>query len=359
MSFGIGVIGCGNISKQYGKTLAAAPDAEIVAAADLDADRAAAFAHEFGVPNACGVEALLARDDVHAVVNLTLPAAHAEVCERVIEAGKHCFVEKPLAARFADGERLLELSRERGVRLGCAPDTVLGPGVQALRAVFDDAGAGPVHAVALSMLCPGHEHWHPSPGFYYEPGGGPLFDMGPYYLTAAVHLVGPLERVFARAVTPRTHRRVTSEPLRGTLVPVLTRTHIEALLTAKSGAVVTLTMSFDAAGTRRPPIEVHALERSAEGCDPNGFASMSRWRPRYGEWRETELSSGSGYDGRGSGLLEMLRACARGVPHRCSAEIGLHVLEVCERVLESAERGVPMDLRTTCERPEPVSGVSF
>ncbi len=195
----VGVIGCGALSAAYFKMAPRLPILRMAACADLDLQRARARAEEFGVPRACSVEELLADPAIELVLNLTVPKAHVPIALRALAAGKHTYAEKPLGVHRTEGEALLRAMRESGLRVGCAPDTVLGAGIQTARRLLDDGAIGRPVAFTAFMMGPGHEHWHPSPEFYYEIGGGPMFDMGPYYLTALLHLLGPIRRLSGMA----------------------------------------------------------------------------------------------------------------------------------------------------------------
>ncbi|HEU5086878.1 MAG TPA: Gfo/Idh/MocA family oxidoreductase, partial [Roseiflexaceae bacterium] len=267
----IGIIGCGNISGIYlenGKLLDAF---NIVAVSDIDMDRASARAAEYGVPRACSVDELLADPDIQIVINLTIPAAHAEVARQVINAGKSVYNEKPLAVRREDGRQLLELAREKGVRVGCAPDTFLGAGIQTCRKLIDDGWIGePVAAVAF-MPSHGPESWHPNPEFFYQVGGGPMFDMGPYYLTTLVNLLGPVRRVAGSARITFPERTITNQYNYGDKIKVNTATHIAGVMDFHSGAVGTIITSFDIWSASLPRIEIYGSQGSLSVPDPNTF----------------------------------------------------------------------------------------
>lgn len=343
----IGIVGLGVISRQYLDTLLAAPSVRIVAVADLDATRARAVAAEIPGCRVLPTEALLADPDVETVLNLTIPAAHAEIALAAIAYGTPVYGEKPLAATFADAERMMDAAAAARVRLGSAPDTVLGTGVQTARAAVDDGLIGrPVSAAAM-WVSAGHEAWHPHPDFYYRAGGGPLLDMGPYYVTSLVHLLGPVLAVSGAASRSRDERVIASGPRAGERVPVEVDTHLTGILHHESGAISTVTMSFDGVQSTAAPIEVHGVEGSLIVPDPNLFEGEVRLYPRGGgEWRMLPPSAGYAGAGRGIGLLDFVSGA-----DRASGAMALHVLEIMTALATSAESGRREVLRTTVERP--------
>jgi predicted dehydrogenase len=346
----LGIIGVGKISEQYFAAFENLPGVRLVAVADLDLDRARTVAAAQGV-DALSVDDLIADPRIDAVLNLTIPAAHAEVDLRVLEAGKHVYGEKPLALSPAEAEPILRLAEEKGLRVGSAPDTVLGTGIQTARQVLDAGTIGKPVAANAFWGAPGHEVWHPAPAFYYQPGGGPLFDMGPYYLTALVTLLGPVVRVQGASLRSDRVRSAASDP-EAREIPVTVDTHVSAVLTHESGAVSTVTVSFDIWASRIPNIEVYGTAGTLSVPDPNHFSgqvqvSTSEQR----EWTDVEPSAGFVDAGRGCGLAEMADAIRRGVPHRASGELAFHVLEVMDAILDPATTG---RIRSTVGRPEAV-----
>jgi predicted dehydrogenase len=350
----IGMVGAGKISGQYLDTLARLDGVRLTAVTDLDAGRAEAAAQSAGATAVGSVAGLVARDDVDAVLNLTVPAVHAEVALAAIAAGKHVYGEKPLAATREEAAAVLLAARRAGVRVGSAPDTVLGTGLQTARKAVDDGLIGTPVAATAFMTTPGHEAWHPDPEFYYRPGGGPLLDMGPYYLSALVHLLGPVARVSGAVATPRAEREIGSGPRAGQRFPVEVDTHVTGVLQHADGALSTLVMSFDVHAARLPRIEVHGAAGSLSAPDPNGFAGTVEWFPAGGPWQELPVSAGYPGAGRGTGLADLADALAAGRPHLASAELAEHVLDVMLTLLDAAHRGVALDVATRCERPAPV-----
>lgn len=351
----IGLVGAGVISRQYLETIARLDDLHLVAVADLDGDRAAAAADAYGA-RAVSVEELLRRDDIDAVLNLTIPAAHAETSLAAMAAGKAVYVEKPLAATAAQARTMLDAASAAGVVLGSAPDTVLGTGVQTARAAIDAGLVGTPLSATATMVTPGHERWHPSPDFYYQPGGGPLLDMGPYYLTSLVTLLGPVVSVVGAASALRDERVIGSGPRAGERIPVNTPTHVTGALTHASGVVSTLLMSFDALSTHAASIEVHGTDGSLTVPDPNLFAGDVE-RDTGAGWRTLPVAAGYRHAARGYGLADLLWSGAfAGDPSagRAQGVLAFHVLDVMETVLTAAAEGRSLPVASTAGRPEAV-----
>ncbi len=351
----LGIIGCGNISGIYFKSGQTFRNLEVVACADLFIERAQARAQEYNVPKACTVEELLADPEIDIVVNLTVPKAHAEICLAALKAGKHVHVEKPLAVDRADGRKVVELAKSKGLRVGAAPDTFLGGGLQTCRKLIDDGWIGEPVAATAFMLCHGHESWHPSPEFYYEAGGGPMFDMGPYYLTALVSLMGPVKRISGATRITFPERVITSQPKYGKVVTVETPTHIAGIMEFANGAVGTIVTSFDVWAHQMPCIEIYGTEGSLSVPDPNGFGGPVRVR-RMGasEWSAIPLTHGFAENSRGIGVADMAAAIEAGRPQRCSAELAFHVLDLMEGFHDAAREGRHYELESVCERPAPL-----
>ena len=347
----IGVIGVGVISAQYFASLPSLPGLRLVAVADLDERRAAEVAAEQGVESRT-VDALLASDDVDAVLNLTIPAAHVEVGVKALESGKHVFAEKPLALDPEEGARLLRVAAEHGLRVGSAPDTVLGTGVQTARRLIDDGVIGEVLTADAHWSAPGHERWHPNPFFYYQPGGGPLLDMGPYYLTALVTMLGPVLRVSGVSIRSARERSVGTGPRAGEAVPVAVDTGVSGILEHASGAVSRVSFSFDTWATRIPLFEVHGTKGTVAVPDPNNFSDpVEAWTTESGEWRPVAPNAGYADAGRGYGLADMAQAIATDRPHRASGELAQHVLEIMSALGRSSTEHAVVSLTTTVERP--------
>ena len=350
----IGMVGCGNISAAYLSTFPQLDAVELVAVADLDMDRAQAIAAEYPGVRALSVDKLLADDGVDLVLNLTVPAAHAEVALRAIAAGKHVYGEKPLAANSAQARQMLQAADDAGLILGSAPDTVLGTGTQTARKAIDDGLIGRPIAATATMVTPGHERWHPNPDFYYQPGGGPLLDMGPYYVSALVTLLGPVTSVIGSASSTRSVRTIGSGPRAGESIPVTTPTHITGILVHATGALSTLVMSFDAVSSRSANIEIHGETGSLTVPDPNRFDGQASLRRLDGEdWEVLPVSAGYLGAARGIGLQDLALTPAGSLP-RANGLLGFHVLDVMESLLRSAETGAAVAVHSSCERPSAV-----
>lgn len=351
----IGVIGCGNISSIYLKSPEKFNILEIVAVADIDLERAKAQATQFGVPKACSPEELLADPSIEIVINLTIPKAHAEVSLAALQAGKSVYSEKPLATTRKDAAQLLKVATERGLRVGCAPDTFLGAGLQTCRKLIDDGWIGQPLAASGFMLSPGPEKWHPDPEFFFQPGAGPLFDMGPYYLTALISLLGPIRRVTGSAQAARSERLILSLPKFGTTIKVNTPTHVAGVLDFAGGVVGALTTSFDTWYHGLPPLEIYGTEGTLKLPDPNTFGGPVQVR-RAGadEWSAIPLTHHYAVNSRGLGVADMAYAIKSGRPHRASGELAYHVLDVMESIIEASSEERHLHLSSQCDRPQPL-----
>ncbi|MBT1635028.1 Gfo/Idh/MocA family protein [Clavibacter michiganensis] len=351
---GVGVIGAGVISGTYLENMTAMPDLEVLFVADIDLDRARSRAEEHGVPHHGTVEELFAIDDIEIVVNLTLPATHAEVGRRIVAAGKHVWSEKPLALDHASGQDLLEAARAAGVQVACAPDTVLGAGIQsAMRAIARGDIGEPLTATTLFHV-PGPDAWHPNPEFLFAHGAGPLFDMGPYYVTTLVHAFGAAETVSAVSSTSRTTRTIGSGPRAGTDFPVEVPTHHAALISFAGGQSAQSTFSFQNALPRMGFVEISGSEGTIVLPDPNTFEGDSQlWR--FGQQEpETLTAAGSTY-GRGSGVLDLARSIRGGDPVRASGEVAAHVLDVLLAIRDAADSREVVTVASSVEKPTPLA----
>jgi predicted dehydrogenase len=349
----MGVVGCGKISGIYFENAAKLADfTKVVACADLMPERAKAAAEKYGIPKACSVKKLLADPEIELVLNLTVPKAHAKVNLAAIKAGKSVYVEKPLAATRRDARRTLDAAAKAGVLVGAAPDTFLGAGIQTCRKLIDDGAIGTPVAATAFMLCRGHESWHPDPEFYYELGGGPMLDMGPYYLTCLVNLLGPIARATGSARASFPTRTITSQPKAGKVITVQTPTHLSAVLDFAGGAVGTVLMSFDVAAHNLPRIEVYGSEGSIAVPDPNGFRGPVMLRKRgEKEWTEVPLTHPYAENWRGLGPADLAVALRTGRKHRASGLLACHILDAMLAVGEASAKGRHIRLQTTCERP--------
>jgi predicted dehydrogenase len=348
----IGVIGCGKISDAYFRGIKPFEStAKIISCADIDLDRAREKAREHDIPKAYSVDELLQDPEVDLVLNLTIPQAHVPINLRALENGKHPYCEKPFALTKEEARSVLDAANKAGLKTGCAPDTFLGGGLQTCRKLIEDGAIGtPVAAVAF-MGCPGHESWHPNPEFYYKAGGGPLFDMGPYYLTALVALIGPVARVSASARKTFDERIITSQPLNGTKIKVDVPTHYSGTLDFSTGAIGTMVMSFDIPGHHIPCIEIYGTEGSLSVPDPNTFKGpVSMMKKGAKEWTPVTLTH-SEEVGRGIGIAEFARALQQNRNPRASGELAAHVVEVMQAFEESSVSGTHQKIESTVEKP--------
>jgi predicted dehydrogenase len=347
----VGLIGCGKISDAYFTGCANYAMIKIVACADADLARAQEKAQQHGI-RAATVDELLADPEIDLVVNLTIPGAHAAVNTAALNAGKHVYTEKPFALESKDGAAVLALARKKKRLVGCAPDTFLGGGLQTARKLIDDGMIGrPVSAMAF-MLSRGHESWHPSPQFYYQKGGGPMLDMGPYYITALINFLGPIARVSGSAQSAFPERVITSQPLAGMTIPVETPTHVTGVMDFVSGATATIVTSFDTWPYPLPRLLVFGTEGTLEAPDPNRFDGVVRLRRGSAEAYEEIPHTHSIERARGSGVADMaLSILRRDRPHRVSGRLAQHVLEVMESFEKSSVTGRHIKLKSTCERP--------
>jgi predicted dehydrogenase len=347
---GIGVIGAGKISEQYFESLPLLPGLRLVAVADRDQARATVVARDQGV-DALSVDALLADDRIEAILNLTTPESHVEVNERALAAGRHVFAEKPLALAPGEATAMLARADAAGLRIGSAPDTVLGTGIQTARDALDHGLVGSPVGAAVFWHSPGHELWHPNPAFYYQPGAGPLFDMGPYYLTTLVLLLGPVVRVSGVAGRSARPRVVATGDKAGTSIPVDVDTQVVFVLEHASGVSSSVTMSFEVWASRNQRIEVYGTEGTLAVSDPNTFSEpVEAWTTGTGAWETLPVSAGYEGAGRGFGLADMAHAIRTGRPHRASADLAFHVLEIMDAVLRAARDGSVVTVTSTFVR---------
>jgi predicted dehydrogenase len=348
----IGVIGCGNISGAYLGAGERFEILEIAACADLIPERAKAKSEEFKIPRACTVDELLATDEIEIVVNLTIPHAHAEVALAALQAGKHTYSEKPFAVTRDEGRRVMELAEEKGLLVGCAPDTFLGAGGQTSRKLIDDGWIGEPIGCSAFMMCHGHESWHPDPEFYYKAGGGPMLDMGPYYLTALVNLLGPVKRLTGSATITFPQRTITSQPKHGTVIDVEVPTHVNGIMHLANGAVGTIATTFDVWAAQLPAIEVYGTDGTLSVPNPGGFGGPARLRRAGAEgWSDLPLSHIYAEQNRGIGVADMAYALRSGRAHRASGALAFHVLDIMQSFTEASDAGRWLDLASTCERP--------
>lgn len=365
--FGIGIIGCGVISTSYLRLAPLFAALDVRAVADLNMDVARARAAEFSV-RADSIDDLLAADDIDIVVNLTVPAAHFEVTKQILEAGKHAYSEKPFVLTVDEGDVLRQLASEKGLRVGSAPDTFLGGSHQLARVALDEGQVGEIIGGTCHVMSHGMEAWHPNPDFFFQPGGGPILDLGPYYITNLVQLIGPVKAVTAMASASFDTRTIGNGPRNGETVPVDTPTNIHAILEFHSGALITLGASWDVWAHRHENMELYGSKASLYVPDPNFFAgevilaglgvAPVEVAPRNHPFAVANSKDGQGTDRanyRCAGLADMAVAIAEGRDHRCSLELATHVVEVMTAILGAAESRRWVEMTTTCERPAPLT----
>lgn len=351
----VAIIGCGNISGIYFKAGSTFDILEIAACADLDVERARAKAKEHGIAKAGTVEEILADPEIEIVINLTIPAAHYDICRRALEAGKHVHTEKPLSLTRDEGKALLDLAAKNGLRVGSAPDTFLGAGLQTCRQLIDEGRIGEPIAATAFMLGHGPEGWHPDPEFFYKVGGGPMFDMGPYYLTALTALLGPISRLTGSARATFPERTIGSGAKKGQKIAVDIPTHVAGVIDYASGPVASIITSFDVWAHKLPCIEIYGAEGTLAVPDPNTFGGPVRVKPGGpGEWEDVPLTHGYAENSRGIGVADMAYAIRENRPHRASGALGYHVLEAMHGVHDASEQGRHYQMTSTVERPAPL-----
>lgn len=352
----IGIIGCGNISSIYMKNIPTFEHLELVACADLEMEKARNKAEKYQIPKACTVDEMLNDQEVDLIINLTIPKVHAKVCIQALEAGKHVYVEKPLAVTREEARKILDVAKDKGLLVGSAPDTFLGGGIQTALHLIEKGEIGEAIGASAFMIGRGHEHWHPDPAFYYDVGGGPMFDMGPYYLTALITLLGPINRLSGLTRVSYPERTILSEPKAGTKITVSTATHISGTIDFASGAIGTITTSFDAfGGSSLPPIEIYGSEGTLLVPDPNSFGGPVRLRKRdEKEFVDIPLTHQYQGNSRGIGVADMAHAIQSGSPHRANGQLAFHVLEAMYGFHDSSESGTFYKMQSSCEKPEPL-----
>lgn len=369
----VGILGCGVISNTYIRDIKRFyPSLHLAACADVNVELAKSHAEKYQIPSGCSVEEMLAMEEVELVVNLTPPQFHMELNKKILQAGKHVFCEKPFAPTAAQARQVMDLADEKGLLVGSAPDTFLGSSLQTCRKILDDGWIGKPLYVTANMMSNGVETWHPAPANFYRQGAGPLYDMGPYYFTALAALLGPVKRVSAFSGTGFPVRKVYTGPLKGQEVPVETPTHYSGTAELVSGVIVSMNISFDIWHSNLPMFEIYGTDGTLEVPDPN----MSGGRPRiyrkertldvlYDDSRETkekqdtsvelpELYPHIGDYTRGIGVLDLACAIDEKRKPRVNAEMACHVIEAITGMMESAQDKKVYEMKTTCEKPEPI-----
>lgn len=362
-TLGVGIIGCGNISAAYMTMVPMFNGIEIRACADINHDAAKARAEEFDI-RAESIDDLLKADDIDIIVNLTIPAAHVEVSSAILNAGKHVYSEKPFVLSTEEGNVLKKLADEKGLRIGSAPDTFLGSTHQRARHLVDSGKIGRITSGTAVVQSHGMEHWHPNPDFFFQPGAGPVLDLGPYYISNLIQLISPVKRVTAMTSSPSKTRTISCGPRDGEKIPVETPTTIHALLEFENGAIINMISSWDVWAQGHSNMELYGEKGTLFVPDPNFFGGELRLTEETQEvalpdW-EHPFEKENFFDKqadkyqanyRGAGLADMALAISEGRPQRCSLEFAHHVVDVMTSILKSGETGQAVDLSTTCERP--------
>lgn len=351
----IGIVGCGNISRIYLEQSRTFDILEVKAVADVDISRAKKKAAEHGVPCVYNLDQMLADPEIEIIVNLTPPAAHSEVGLYAVEAGKSLYNEKPLSIFREDAKKILDVAAAKGLRVGCAPDTFMGAGLQTCRYLIDEGVIGvPVGATAF-MMGHGPERWHPDPEFFYKVGGGPMFDMGPYYLTALVSMLGPVRRVTGSTRISFTEREIGSEPKRGAKITVETPTFVAGLLEFSAGPVGTIITSFDVWKSSLPRIEIYGSEGTLAVPDPNTFGGpVVLWRLDAKDGEPIPLLPIREKNSRSLGIADMAHALRSGRPHRANGDMAYHVLDLMHTIHDASREGQHIEMSSSCTRPAPM-----
>ena len=353
----VAIVGCGNISGIYLENLTKRyRNVEVYAISDLIPENAAAKSEQYGIQRIMTFEEIIADPNVDIVLNLTTPPIHYGLCKKALEAGKNVYVEKPLSLNYEQGKELVALAEEKGLLLGCAPDTFLGAGIQTARRIIDQGILGELIGATAFMVCHGHESWHPGPEFYYKVGGGPTFDMGPYYLTALVNLMGSVSSVSGMTAISQPTRTITSQPKYGQIIDVEVPTHVAGLLRFANGAIGNIITSFDVWGSTLPRIEIYGTRGSMIVPDPNGFGGEVLVKQSFDkEFHPWPLVTPDSTNSRGIGLSDMAAALRDGRKnHKANGKMALHVLEIMEKIHTSSDEHREIVLDSRCERPDPM-----
>lgn len=353
----IGMVGIGKISGIYLQNLTGMFAERVILSAvtDMIPERAAKAAEEYHIRHVREPDELIHSPEVDIILNITQPQNHFQVALSAVKAGKHVYDEKPFCAKREEAEEVIKTAVANNVRVGGAPDTFLGAGIQTCRKLLDDGWIGiPVAATAF-MMNHGHEHWHPDPEFYYKVGGGPMFDMGPYYLTALINLLGPITRISGSAKMGLKTRTITSEPLKGKVIKVEVPTHIAGVLDFASGAVGTIITSFEVYSHTLPFIEIYGTQGTLRVPDPNTFGGPVLVKRGWEEnWSEVPLLKDYPENSRGLGIIDMAQGISQGRPHRASGELVYHVLDVMHGIHDASASGAYYEVKSTCKRPDPI-----
>ncbi len=363
-TYGVGIMGAGNISSAYLRLAPLFKGIEVRGIADIVPEAARARSAEFGVP-AMTPDELLTNSEIDVVVNLTIPATHYQVSMDALSAGKHAYSEKPFVLTLEEGKSLRQAAEARRLLVGSAPDTFLGGAHQQVRALIDSGRLGRITSGTTHVMSRGMEHWHPNPNFFFQVGAGPVLDVGPYYVTDLIHLIGPVKRVTAFTGTARKERQVTAEgPFKGTIITVGTPTTIHGVLEFHSGAIVTIGASWDVCSHGHHNIELYGTEGTVYVPDPNFFGgdvvvtdqsgartAVAPWDHPFGVVNQTGGDGVARANYRTAGLADMIAGIESGRPARCGLDVALHAVDVMTSLLKAGESGEVVTLTTTCERP--------
>jgi predicted dehydrogenase len=351
----VGIVGCGNISGIYIENLTNKfHNVDLVAVTDADMEKAKQVEDEHNIP-AITFDEMLLNPEIDIIVNLTTPQSHFEVNQAALQAKKHIYCEKPLAITREDGLKTIQTAKESGLLVGCAPDTFLGGGIQTCIKLINDGWIGRPIAATAFMMCHGHESWHPDPEFYYKVGGGPMFDMGPYYLTALISMMGAVKRVCGSAGITFPTRTITSEKKYGSIVDVEVPTHVAGIMDFSSGAIGTIITSFDVWAAELPRIEIYGSEATLSVPDPNTFGGPVRFKShRSAEWQEIPLTHGFADNSRGVGVSDMASAIRAGRVNRASGDLAYHVLDLMHAFHDASSSGNYINILSSCEKPDPL-----
>ena len=362
----IGIIGCGNISPVYFNAHKLYNNFKVTACADIDETVAKNSASKFNVSFQT-IDEILTNPNIDIILNLTIPSAHKEVIIKTMNAGKHSFSEKPLAISFDEGREIYELAKEKKLYVGCAPDTFLGSAGQKARELIDNNTIGDVVLGTFNIMSYGMEHWHPNPDFFFKPGAGPIFDLGVYYITQLVNLLGPVESILSVSGTASEERIITSKPRNGEKIKVETPTTLLGVLNFKNKAKVQLFASWDVWKHEHTTIELYGLNGSMIIPDPNYFGGKLKFSKKDSDWEiidtkdmflgmpNKENDDGLVANYRGIGLSDMVNSIKQNKKFRCSIDLTLHVLEIMDGILTSSVNSSIYNTITSCDRPESVS----
>ena len=352
----IGMVGVGCISGIYLKNFAETfKEVELVAVCDLIRERAENAQKKYNIPKLYDtMEELFADPEIDIVLNLTRPYEHYGVSKGALLAGKHVYCEKPLGITIEEGEELVKLAEEKGLWLGGAPDTFMGAGIQTARKLIDEGLIGDFIGGRFVMANHGMETWHPDPDFYYQAGGGPLFDMGPYYITAMINLLGGVKSVYGYGHASYPTRLITAKEHYGEIIEVNTPTHIESILTLENGKNVSLFTSFDIYSSKQTNIEIYGTKGTLYVPDPNMFGGEIRlYRPEQEKTQEIPLAFSYKQNSRALGLADMAKALQTGREYRPDSSMTFHVLEIMDSLLKSGRerREVAIESRFAPRKP--------